>query len=68
LKMLRVRASQRLTSLLPYLFVDLDRKKIEVAGRSVDLTDLGVGDPDMPTPDYIIQAFKEAVIDPMNHT
>jgi len=65
--MFEVRASERLNSLPPYLFADLDRKKAEVAARGVDLIDLGVGDPDMPTPDHIIQANKEAVQDPMNH-
>jgi len=65
--MFEVRASERLNSLPPYLFADLDRKKAEVAARGLDLIDLGVGDPDMPTPDHIIQAHKEAVQDPMNH-
>lgn len=65
--MFEVRASERLNSLPPYLFADLDRKKAEVAARGLDLIDLGVGDPDMPTPDHIIQALKETVHDPMNH-
>lgn len=65
--MFKVRASERLNSLPPYLFADLDRKKAVVAGSGINLIDLGVGDPDMPTPDHIIQALKETVHDPMNH-
>ena len=64
--MFELKTAERLSSLPPYLFADLDRKKAEVAGSGIKLIDLGVGDPDMPTPDHIIQALKETVHDPMN--
>lgn len=59
--------SDRLKSLPPYLFKEIDRKKAEVMARGVDVIDLGVGDPDLPTPPHIIEALKEAVDDPANH-
>ena len=31
------------------------------------IIDLGVGDPDTPTPDFIVKKMKEAVADPLNH-
>lgn len=51
----------------PYLFKELDRKKREVRDKGVDIIDLGVGDPDLPTPPHIIQALREAAGNPENH-
>jgi LL-diaminopimelate aminotransferase len=51
----------------PYLFKEIDRKKAEVMARGVDIIDLGVGDPDLPTPPNIIKALKKAADDPANH-
>jgi LL-diaminopimelate aminotransferase len=59
--------AERLKKLPPYLFKELDRKKTELRARGVDIIDLGVGDPDLPTPDHIIEAMKEAVGNPDNH-
>jgi LL-diaminopimelate aminotransferase len=59
--------AERLGKLPPYLFKEIDRKKAEVMARGVDIIDLGVGDPDLPTPTHIIQAMKRAVEDPANH-
>ncbi len=62
-----VELSQRLKSLPPYLFKEIDRKKEEVMARGIDIIDLGVGDPDIPTPKHIIDALKSAVDEPVNH-
>ena len=51
----------------PYLFAEIDRKKKEVASKGVDIIDLGVGDPDLPTPPRIIEAMMRAVKEPANH-
>lgn len=59
--------SQRLRSLPPYLFKEIDRKKEEVMAKGIDIIDLGVGDPDIPTPGHIIEALKSAVDNPTNH-
>jgi LL-diaminopimelate aminotransferase len=59
--------AERLKRLPPYLFREIDRKKAEVMGRGVDIIDLGVGDPDLPTPPHIIEALKKAVDDPAHH-
>jgi LL-diaminopimelate aminotransferase len=59
--------AERLKILPPYLFREIDRKKAEVMARGVDIIDLGVGDPDLPTPGHIIGALKEAAEDPANH-
>lgn len=59
--------SARLRSLPPYLFAEVDRKKRAKRAAGVDLIDLGVGDPDRPTPGFIIEALRQAVTDPATH-
>lgn len=59
--------AERLKRLPPYLFKEIDRKKKEALARGVDIIDLGVGDPDIPTPPHIVQAMRHAVDDPRNH-
>ncbi|MBD3380412.1 MAG: aminotransferase class I/II-fold pyridoxal phosphate-dependent enzyme [Candidatus Omnitrophica bacterium] len=59
--------ADRIKNLPPYLFeeIDIAKKKAVDAGRPV--IDLGVGDPDTPTPDFIVRKMQEAVSDPANH-
>jgi len=59
--------AERLKRLPPYLFKEIDRKKEEVIARGMDIIDLGVGDPDIPTPAHIIDALKRTAGDPANH-
>lgn len=59
--------AERLKKLPPYLFVELDRLKREAIARGEDIINLGIGDPDLPTPQRIIDAMKEAVQDARNH-
>ncbi len=62
-----VNPSQRIQSLPPYLFAEIDRLKEQVRQRGVNIIDLGVGDPDLPTPPHVIEKIKEACEDPSNH-
>ncbi|MCS7306930.1 MAG: LL-diaminopimelate aminotransferase [Aquificaceae bacterium] len=59
--------SERIKSLPPYLFAQIDKKKREKLSQGVDLIDLGVGDPDLPTPKPIVEAMKTAVEKPEHH-
>ncbi|HTB23567.1 MAG TPA: LL-diaminopimelate aminotransferase [bacterium] len=52
--------SRALRSLPPYLFIEIDRKKKLALAAGVDLVDLGVGDPDRPTPPPLIRALQKA--------
>jgi len=61
------RKAKRISTLPPYLFAEIDRKKREVQARGVDLIDLGIGDPDIPTPGRIIERMAEAANKPENH-
>lgn len=62
-----VKWSKRIADLPPYLFAEIDAKKKEMRAKGVDIIDLGVGDPDIPTPKHIIDALKKAAEDPQNH-
>ena len=61
------RFSDRLLRLPPYLFAEIDRMKQEVEKKGVDIIDLGIGDPDLPTPDFVIKKLQEAAVNPANH-
>jgi LL-diaminopimelate aminotransferase len=65
--MMKIEKADRINSLPPYLFKEIDRQKEEVKKRGMDIIDLGVGDPDMPTPEHIIGALSKAAKDPANH-
>jgi len=65
--MIRIEKADRLKQLPPYLFAELDRKKDEVKKRGVDVIDLGVGDPDQPTPPHIVAKLAEAARNPGYH-
>lgn len=59
--------AKRIADLPPYLFAEIDAKKNEMRAKGMEIIDLGVGDPDIPTPDFIIEALKKAADDPKNH-
>jgi LL-diaminopimelate aminotransferase len=62
-----VKPASRIESIPPYLFARIDKKKAEARKKGLDLIDFGVGDPDIPTPQNIINKMKEAVDNPANH-
>jgi LL-diaminopimelate aminotransferase len=47
----------RIKELPPYLFADIDKRKAELRKQGKDLIDLGIGDPDLPTPRHIVEAM-----------
>ncbi|MBN1688398.1 MAG: aminotransferase class I/II-fold pyridoxal phosphate-dependent enzyme, partial [Candidatus Omnitrophica bacterium] len=59
--------AERLKKLPPYLFAEVDKRKRELIASGKDVIDLGVGDPDIPTPDFIVEALQEAARNPENH-
>jgi LL-diaminopimelate aminotransferase len=64
---MKIQISQRLNRLPPYLFAQIDRAKKAALGSGRDIINLGVGDPDLPTPRHIIEALYDAAKDPANH-
>lgn len=64
---MKIEYSDRIKKLPPYLFVEIDRAKKKARDEGRDIIDLGIGDPDIPTPNFIIDAMNKAMRDPGNH-
>ena len=56
--------AERLQKLPPYLFVDLRQKMQAAKARGVDVISLGIGDPDIPTPDPVVETLVQAIQNP----
>lgn len=61
--MMEVQLAERLKKLPPYLFADLRRKMAAAREKGVKVITLGIGDPDSPTPDPVVQELCRAVAD-----
>ncbi|MBW1689784.1 MAG: aminotransferase class I/II-fold pyridoxal phosphate-dependent enzyme [Deltaproteobacteria bacterium] len=57
----------RIDRLPPYVFATVDELKMEARRRGEDIIDLGMGNPDLPTPKHIVDKVIEAVQKPKNH-
>jgi LL-diaminopimelate aminotransferase len=64
---MKIELSDRLKNLPPYLFAKIDQMKNEIKKRGVDLIDFGVGDPDLPTPQFILDALKDGLTQSQYH-
>lgn len=52
--------AERLEKIPPYLFAEIDAMKKKKMQEGVEVIDFGVGDPDLPTPEHIVEALKKA--------
>lgn len=59
--------SQRVQSLPPYLFAGIERKIARRRAAGADVISLGIGDPDLPTPQHIVDALVQGAQDPATH-
>lgn len=62
-----MRFSKRLDQVPPYLFAELERKISSMQAEGIDVISLGIGDPDLPTPESVIEAAARAMRDPSTH-
>ncbi|MGI6328410.1 MAG: LL-diaminopimelate aminotransferase [Dethiobacteria bacterium] len=62
------RTAERIRLLPRYLFAEIDKKIKAAQEKGIDVIKLGIGDPDSPTPGYIIKRMQEEVARPSNHT
>ncbi len=62
-----MKIAQRIETIPPYLFAEIDKKKEEAIKRGIDIINLGIGDPDQSTPNNIIEKLRESVKDPKTH-
>lgn len=65
--MFSISYSDAIKKLPPYLFAEIDRAKKALIEKGMDIISFGVGDPDTPTPNFIIEAMKQALHNPAYH-
>lgn len=59
--------SKRLDLIPPYLFARLDQKKAEAKAKGVDVINMGIGDPDQPTLEPVVDEMHDAINDSSTH-
>jgi LL-diaminopimelate aminotransferase len=62
-----MRTANRIAAIPPYLFAEIDRKVAERKAAGVDVISFGVGDPDLPTPGFIVEELARSARDPSTH-
>jgi alanine-synthesizing transaminase len=58
---------RRMDRLPPYMFKVVDKLKMDLRREGVDIVDLGMGNPDLPTPRHIVEKLMEAAQKAQNH-
>ena len=62
-----IEVATRIKTLPPYLFAAIDKMKQEAIAKGVDIINLGIGDPDLPTPTPVIDSLAEAAKNAKHH-
>lgn len=62
-----MKQARRLDNAPPYLFVEIEENIKKALAKGIDVINLGIGDPDLPTPDFIVEKMVEAVRNPKYH-
>ncbi len=57
----------RISRLPPYVFAEVNRMKAEARAKGEDIIDLGMGNPDSPTPKHIVEKLIESAKNPRSH-
>lgn len=65
--MISMKTGSRLQRVPSYLFAQLVSARKEAEKRGLSIIDLGIGDPDIPTPPHIVERMREAVKNPFYH-
>ena len=62
-----MRLASRVDKVPPYLFVEISRKIAEKKAQGIEVISFGIGDPDLPTPDGVVERLRETALDSPNH-
>lgn len=62
-----MKENNAMQSLPPYLFARIEQKIAEAKAKGIDIINLGIGDPDQPTPKHIIDRMARSIYDSANH-
>jgi LL-diaminopimelate aminotransferase len=64
---LKFEYAERIKRLPPYLFAEIEKIQKEKKAQGVDLISLSIGDPDLPPPQFVVDALKNEAVDLKNH-
>ena len=59
--------AKRMQQIPPYLFARIEKKIADLKEQGIDVISFGIGDPDLPTPDFIVEKMAEQIKNPENH-
>ncbi|MBQ2872110.1 LL-diaminopimelate aminotransferase [bacterium] len=62
-----IKPSDKILNLPKYIFAELDEWKAEARAKGMELIDLGIGNPDGPTPNEVVEAALESIQNPISH-
>lgn len=62
-----MKQARRLDNAPPYLFVEIEANIKKALSKGIDVINLAIGDPDLPTPDFVIDKMAEAIRNPKYH-
>jgi len=62
-----LKRAKRLEAIPPYVFAEMDKRKRELVAKGIDVIAMGIGDPDLPTPEWIVEAMGRAIHKPAYH-
>lgn len=62
-----MKLAKRMGSVAPYLFAAMNELKEKMRSQGVSIIDMSIGDPDMPTPQHVIDRLAKAAANPANH-
>ena len=62
-----MKENKAMQNLPPYLFARIEQKVAQAKEKGIDIINLGIGDPDQPTPTHIIDRMAKSIYDKSNH-
>jgi len=62
-----MRLARKLDNLPPYLMAEAKKRIATMQAKGVDVIDLGMGNPDLPSPDVVVETLQRSAQDPRNH-
>jgi LL-diaminopimelate aminotransferase len=62
-----MKIARRIAELKPYLFVEINKKIAEKKAKGEEVISFAIGDPDIPTPEHIVDKLCEQAREPANH-
>jgi len=66
-KQVKIIPADKILNLEKYIFAELDEWKAEARANGADLIDLGIGNPDGPTPEPVVESAVKSIRDPKSH-